>query len=112
MILRNVYWGTPEREFQTTVPIENLKWEYVCERVGQHCQNGTGGENVKKKKKKFRDPSRNTSGLDLLEEFPTPILFFLSHVSNQFHQIRCQFLNYISEPFDRNAPTVCPLSLF
>lgn len=51
MILRNVYWGTQEREFQTTVPIENLKWEYVCERVGQHCQNGAGGENVKKKKK-------------------------------------------------------------
>ena len=48
MILRNVYWGTQEREFQTTVPIENLKWEYVCERVDQHYQNGTGGENVKK----------------------------------------------------------------
>lgn len=45
-----MYWVTQEREFQTTVPIENLEWKYVCETMGQHCQNGTGRENVKKKK--------------------------------------------------------------
>ena len=48
MMLRNAYWVTLEREFQTTVPIEHLKWKYVCETVGQHCQNETGMENVKK----------------------------------------------------------------
>lgn len=72
-----MYWVTQEREFQTTVPIENLEWKYVCETVGQHCQNGTGRENVKKKSK-FRDPSRNSSGLDLLEEFPTPLVFLIT----------------------------------